>query len=86
MFLDKLHGTPRDLVFEVPVERRRPIVFPEIGLAVAANVRVPVDVPGEISPEILEPVTIRPKLRLEAEMPFADQRRRIAGVAKQLRQ
>ncbi len=83
---DERDGPLGQLVPQIPLVLNRGRVLPEIGLPIAAHVRVPVDVARQKTPEVVEAVSIGLELRLETQVPLADETRRIAGVLQELRQ
>ena len=86
VFGDEGHGTIRQLVAQVAVVFSGRRVLPEVGLPVAAHMRVPIDVARQKTPEIVEAVAVGMELGLEAKMPFADEGGRIPLVLQELRQ
>ena len=86
MLGNELYGAVRQLVIEIAVVPGWRGVLPQVRLTVAAHVRVPVDIAGQIAPEIVETVAIGVELGLEAEVPFADEPGGIPRVLQELRQ
>jgi hypothetical protein len=83
---DELHRPRRLLAFEVAVEGDRLVVLPQVRLSVAPHVGVPIDVAGEVAPEVVEAMPVRVVFGTEAEMPLADEARGVSGLLQQLRE
>src|SRR6185436_1426023 len=80
---DELLGARTQQVGEIALAMDFALVLPQVVLAATRAMREVVDAAGERSEEVVVAALQRTEVRGETEMPFADQRGRVAGLAQQ---
>ena len=84
--LDRVDGPVAEQVGHIAGLPDGDIAVPQVGFVAGVAVRVVVERTGAEAPEVLVAALQRSERRQHAQVPFADQRRGITGVAQQRRQ